>query len=77
MELADGWEGKYNTHEKYFYTLDALPIFAAFVVYSILHLGRYIRTPVLQSAPLTSTVDQSGGSIAMSSYAQEQKSAVV
>jgi len=42
VEIAVGWAGKYNTHEKYFYCLDALPIFAAFVVYSLLHLGRYL-----------------------------------
>ena len=42
VEIAVGWAGKYNTHEKYFYCLDALPIFLAFVVYSVLHLGRYL-----------------------------------
>lgn len=42
IEIADAWDGKYNTHEVYFYCLDALPIFLAFCVYSLLHLGRYL-----------------------------------
>ena len=42
IEIAVGWAGKFNKHEKYFYCLDALPIFVAFVVYSLLHLGRYL-----------------------------------
>lgn len=42
IEIADNWSGKYNTHEVYFYCLDALPIFLAFCMYSLLHLGRYL-----------------------------------
>lgn len=38
-----GWSGKYNTNEKYFYCLDALPIFSAFCVYSLLHFGQYLQ----------------------------------
>lgn len=77
IELADGWEGKYNTHEVYFYCLDALPIFTAFVVYSLLHLGRYIRSPVLHTASGVHDLDPPAGSIAMSSYANKQGSSVV
>ena len=47
IEIADGWDGKYNTREKYFYCLDALPIFLAFVVYSLLHLGKFLNVPLL------------------------------
>ncbi|DBA83221.1 TPA: hypothetical protein ACH3X2_006734 [Trebouxia sp. C0005] len=43
IELAAGWSGKYNTNEKYFYCLDALPIFSAFCVYSLLHFGQYLQ----------------------------------
>ncbi|DBA74093.1 TPA: hypothetical protein ACH3X1_010901 [Trebouxia sp. C0004] len=42
-ELAAGWSGKYNTNEKYFYCLDALPVFSAFCVYSFLHFGQYLQ----------------------------------
>lgn len=42
IEIGDGWSGKYNSHEVYFYTLDALPIFLAFCVYSLLHMGRHL-----------------------------------
>ena len=38
-----GWAGKYNTHEVYFYCLDALPIFIAFCIYSLLHFGKYLE----------------------------------
>ncbi len=38
-----GWSGYLNTNEKYFYCLDALPIFTAFCVYSLLHFGRYLQ----------------------------------
>ena len=47
--LQVGWDGYLNTNEKYFYTLDALPIFAAFCTYSVLHFGRYM--PALQDGP--------------------------
>lgn len=42
--MQAGWSGKYNTNEKYFYCLDALPIFSAFCVYSLLHFGQYLQT---------------------------------
>lgn len=45
-----GWAGKYNTHEVYFYCLDALPIFIAFCIYSLLHFGRYLE-PVGSNLP--------------------------
>ncbi len=41
--MQAGWSGKYNTNEKYFYCLDALPIFSAFCVYSLLHFGQYLQ----------------------------------
>ena len=40
--LQAGWEGRYNSDEVYFYTLDALPIFVAFSVYSLFHFGLYL-----------------------------------
>ena len=46
-----GWAGKFNTHEKYFYCLDALPIFLAFCVYSLLHFGRYLEAPLALRLP--------------------------
>lgn len=47
IEIDDGWDGKYNVNEKYFYCLDALPIFLAFTTYSLLHLGKYVSVPLL------------------------------
>lgn len=41
--MQAGWSGKYNTNEKYFYCLDALPIFSAFCVYSLLNFGQYLQ----------------------------------
>lgn len=46
-----GWAGKYNTQEKYFYCLDALPIFLAFCAYSLLHFGRYLEAPLALQLP--------------------------
>ena len=51
--LQAGWEGRYNSDEVYFYTLDALPIFVAFCVYSVLHFGLY-----LPSSSTTTTSNQ-------------------
>ena len=42
LNMQVGWEGYLNTNEKYFYCLDALPIFTAFCVYSIFHFGYYM-----------------------------------
>ena len=46
-----GWGGYLNTHEKYFYCLDALPIFIAFCVYSVLHFDRYLDAPLALRLP--------------------------
>ena len=48
-----GWGGYLNTHEKYFYCLDALPIFVAFCIYSALHLGKYLDAPLALRLPET------------------------
>lgn len=48
-----GWEGKYNSDEVYFYTLDALPIFTAFCVYSLLHFGYYLPSSSTNTAAST------------------------
>lgn len=51
-----GWNGYLNVHEKYFYSLDAAPIFAAFCVYSGLHFGHYMEdTSKLDSTRPSST----------------------
>ena len=48
-----GWGGYLNTHEKYFYCLDALPIFVAFCIYSVLHFGKYLDAPLALRLPET------------------------
>ncbi len=48
-----GWRGYLNTHEKYFYCLDALPIFVAFCIYSALPFGRYLDAPLTLRLPTT------------------------
>lgn len=53
MCMQVGWGGYLNTHEKYFYCLDALPIFVAFCVYSALHFGRYLEVPMALRLPTT------------------------
>lgn len=53
VEIAVGWGGYLNTHEKYFYCLDALPIFVAFCVYSALHFGQYLEVPMALRLPTT------------------------
>ena len=55
VHLQAGWEGKYNSDEVYFYTLDALPIFVAFCVYSLLHFGLYLPS---SSTTMASCQDQ-------------------
>lgn len=57
IELAVGWEGKYNTNEVYFYTLDALPIFTAFCVYSIFHFGKYLQAPLALTSGAAKATD--------------------
>ena len=56
--MQAGWDGKYNSNELYFYCLDALPIFIAFCIYSLLHFGRYLQpaAPTASKADLTNTV---------------------
>ena len=53
MLVQVGWSGYLNTHEKYFYCLDALPIFVAFCVYSVLHFGKYLDAPLPLRLPET------------------------
>ncbi|KAL0055876.1 hypothetical protein WJX82_005320 [Trebouxia sp. C0006] len=53
VEIAVGWGGYLNTHEKYFYCLDALPIFVAFCIYSVLHFGKYLDAPLALRLPET------------------------
>ena len=53
--MQAGWSGKYNTNEKYFYCLDALPIFSAFCVYSLLHFGQYLQNTGGASTGATET----------------------
>ena len=54
MLVQVGWSGYLNTHEKYFYCLDALPIFVAFCIYSVLHFGKYLDAPLALRLPETS-----------------------
>ena len=46
-----GWAGYLNTNEKYFYCLDALPIFIAFCIYSLLPFGKYLDAPLALRLP--------------------------
>lgn len=73
IEIAVGWAGKFNTHEKYFYCLDALPIFIAFVIYAVLHLDQYIKAP-LRSDTATAGKHPQG---AVSGSALDQASSAV
>ena len=65
VEIAIGWAGYLNTHEVYFYTLDALPIFLAFLVFIALPYGRYLSdAPVMQEGPkqgVQADVSMAGG----------------
>lgn len=73
IEIADGWDGRYNTQEKYFYCLDALPIFLAFVVYSVLHLGKYLNAPLLpiySDSPSTDQPERRSISMINTSYSK-------
>ena len=53
MHVQVGWSGYLNTHEKYFYCLDALPIFVAFCIYSLLPFGKYLDAPLALRLPTT------------------------
>ena len=59
-----GWAGYLNATEKYFYCLDALPIFLAFCVYCLLPFGKYLDAPLELGLPTTvrdvAVVDDSG-----------------
>ena len=46
-----GWAGYLNATEKYFYCLDALPIFLAFCVYCLLPFGKYLDAPLALRLP--------------------------
>lgn len=51
IEIAVGWAGYLNATEKYFYCLDALPIFLAFCVYCLLPFGKYLDAPLALRLP--------------------------
>lgn len=67
VEIAVGWAGYLNTHEKYFYCLDALPIFIAFCIYSLLPFGKYLDAPLALRLPTSAKqvlVNDSSSSVA-------------
>ena len=53
VHVQVGWGGYLNTHEKYFYCLDALPILVAFCIYSLLPFGEYLDAPLALRLPTT------------------------
>lgn len=53
VHVQVGWGGYLNTREKYFYCLDALPIFVAFCIYSLLPFGKYLGAPLALRLPTT------------------------
>ena len=60
-----GWAGYLNATEKYFYCLDALPIFLAFCVYCLLPFGKYLDAPLALRLPTSvrevAVVDNTSG----------------